>query len=256
MDLFDLSGRRAFIPGGYGGIGSAIAEGLCRAGASVAVAGRSAEKASALAGSLASDGFTAHGLAMDGEDVGDIRRAVDEAAGLLGGLDILVNCIGNNAEQPLLEVTEEAFDEGYRTNLRSAMFLAQAVARHQVAAGRGGKQVHLLTLRSILGARGFGYSAYCSMKGGLLMLVKQHALELAPHGILVNGIAPTVVETEMSANWKADPKRWEGIKARIPLGRVAQPSDLVGAAVFFCSPASDFVTGQVLFVDGGVTASQ
>jgi gluconate 5-dehydrogenase len=256
MDLFDLSGRRAFIPGGYGGIGSAIVEGLCRAGASVVVAGRSAGKASALAGSLTSEGFTAHGVAMDAASTKDIARAVDEAASMLGGLDILVNCVGNNAEQPLLEVTEEAFDEGYRTNLRSGMFLAQAVARHQVAGGRGGKQVHLLTLRSILGARGFGYSAYCAAKGGLLMLVKQHALELAAHDIHVNGIAPTVVETEMSSNWRSDPQRWAGIKARIPLGRVAQPSDLVGAAIYFCSPASNFVTGQVLFVDGGVTASQ
>jgi NAD(P)-dependent dehydrogenase (short-subunit alcohol dehydrogenase family) len=256
MDLFDLSGRRAFIPGGYGGIGSAIAEGLCRAGASVVVAGRSPGKAAALAGSLAHEGFRAHGIAMDASSTADIARAADEAAAWLGGLDILVNCVGDNAEQPLLEVTEEAFDEGYRTNLRSAMFLAQAAARHQVAAGRGGKQVHLLTLRSILGARGFGYSAYCAAKGGLLMLVKQHALELAAHRILVNGIAPTVVETGMSANWREDPERWAAIQARIPLGRVAQPSDLVGAAIFLCSAASDFVTGQVLFVDGGVTASQ
>jgi gluconate 5-dehydrogenase len=256
MDLFDLTGRRAFIPGGYGGIGSAIAEALCRAGACVVVAGRDGEKAAVLAGALRRDGFQAHGLAMDAQSTHDIARAVDEAASMLGGLDILVNCVGNNAEQPLLEVTEEAFDEGYRTNLRSGMFLAQAVARHQVAGGKGGKQVHLLTLRSILGARGFGYSAYCAAKGGLLMLVKQHALELAAHGIHVNGIAPTVVETEMSANWQADPQRWAAIQARIPLGRVAQPSDLVGAAIFFCSGASDFVTGQVLFVDGGVTASQ
>jgi gluconate 5-dehydrogenase len=133
------------------------------------------------------------------------------------------------------------------------MFLAQAAARHQ---GRGGKQVHMLSVRSQLGMRGYGYSAYCATKGALVMLVKQHALELAPRGITVNGIAPTVVMTEAAQKWRSDEERWKALLARIPLGRVAEARDIVGATVFFCSPASDFVTGQVLYVDGGITASQ
>ena len=256
MELFDLTGRKAFIPGGYGGIGSAIARGLARAGASVAVAGRDAGKAQALAGTLRKEGFSAHGLAMDGQVTEDIRSAVDEAARLMGGLDLLVNCIGFNREQRLAEVTEETFDEIYRGNLRSAMFLAQAAARHQVAGAKGGSQVHLLSVRSQLAMRGFGYSAYCATKGALVMLVKQHAAELAAHGITVNGIAPTVVRTEAAARWRADPARWEALLARIPLGRVAEPDDVVGAAIFFCAPASSFVTGQVLYLDGGLTATQ
>jgi NAD(P)-dependent dehydrogenase (short-subunit alcohol dehydrogenase family) len=256
LNPFDLTGRRAFVPGGYGGIGSAIARGLCEAGASVVVAGRDAAKARALAASLAKEGYTAHGLAMDVEVTRDVARAVDEAAALLGGLDLLVNCVGKNREQRIADVTEETFDEIYRTNLRSAMFLGQAAARHQVAGGRGGKQVHLLSVRSQLGMKGFGYSAYCATKGALVMLVKQHAVELAQHGINVNGIAPTVVLTEAAEKWRADPKRWEALLARIPLGRVAETRDLVGAAIFFCSPASDFVTGQVLYLDGGITATQ
>ena len=136
------------------------------------------------------------------------RRRSTRWRSTLGGLDILVNCIGMNREQQLAEVTEETFDEIYRTNLRSAMFLAQAAARHQIAGGRGGKQVHLLSVRSQLGMRGFGYSAYCATKGALVMLVKQHALELAPHGITVNGIAPTVVLTEAARNWLENPGRW------------------------------------------------
>ena len=149
--------------------------------------------------------------------------------------------------------TPETFDEIYRTNLRSAMFLAQAAARHQ---GTGGKQVHLLSVRSQLGMRGYGYSAYCATKGALVMLVKQHALELAARGINVNGIAPTVVLTDAAEKWRTDEQRWNALLARIPLGRVAQPADIVGATIFFCSPASDFVTGQVLYLDGGITASQ
>lgn len=256
MKMFELKGKRAFVPGGYGGIGGAVAQGLCEAGASVVVAGRSEGKAVAQAGFLAGEGHVAHGIAMDGESVESIVAGVDKAAGLLGGLDILVNCIGKNREQRLPEVTPETFDEIYRTNLRSAMFLAQAAARHQVAAGAGGKQVHMLSVRSQLGMRGFGYSAYCATKGALVMLVRQHALELAPHGITVNGIAPTVVLTEAAEKWRSDEVRWKALLARIPLGRVAEARDIVGATLFFCSPASDFVTGQVLYVDGGITASQ
>jgi NAD(P)-dependent dehydrogenase (short-subunit alcohol dehydrogenase family) len=253
--MFTLTGKRAFIPGGYGGIGEAVALALCEAGAAVVVAGRSRAKAEALAERLARAGHKAHGIEMDGERVESITAAVDEAAARMGGLDILANCVGKNREQRVAEVTPEVFDEIYRTNLRSAMFLAQAAARHQ-ASTRGGKQVHMLSVRSQLGMRGFGYSAYCATKGALVMLVKQHALELAPLGITVNGIAPTVVLTEAAERWKADPERWKALLARIPLGRVAEARDVAAATVFFCSPASDFVTGQVLYVDGGITASQ
>lgn len=253
---FDLSGKRAFVPGGYGGIGAAIAQGLAEAGAAVTVAGRSAVKAQALATKLVASGHAARGIALDGQKVDSIRAAVDAAAQQMGGLDLLVNCIGMNREQKIDDVTEETFDEIYRANLRSAMFLAQAAARHQVAGGRGGKQVHMLSVRAQLGMRGFGYSAYCATKGALVMLVKQHALELAPHNIQVNGVAPTVVLTEAAEKWRSDETRWQALLARIPLGRVAEARDVAGATLFFCSSASDFVTGQVLYVDGGITASQ
>jgi gluconate 5-dehydrogenase len=256
MEQFDLTGKVAFVPGGYGGIGEAVAMGLAEAGASVAVAGRSEEKAKALAARIQETGHRAAGIAMDANDVESIRAATDEVVRTLGRLDILVNCIGMNREQKLSEVTEETFDEIYRVNLRSAMFLAQAAARHQIAGARGGKQVHMLSVRSMLGMRGYGYSAYCATKGALVMLVKQHALELAPHGINVNGIAPTVVLTEQAQKWRTDPGRWEALLARIPLGRVAEPRDVAGATLFFCSPASDFVTGQTLYLDGGITAAQ
>lgn len=254
--MFRLDGKAAFIPGGYGGIGEAVARELARAGARVTVAGRSTEKAEALAAQLVVEGHAAHGIAVDVREVESIRAATDEAARRMGGLDILVNCVGYNVEQKVAEVTPEQFDEIYRVNLKAAMFLGQAATRHQVAAGRGGRQVHILSVRSQLGMRGFGYSAYCSTKGALVMLVKQHAVELAAHGITVNGVAPTVVLTEMAHKWKSDAERWRRLLDRIPLGRVAEARDVAGATVFFCTPAADFVTGQVLYVDGGITATQ
>ncbi len=134
--IFDLSGKVAFVPGGYGGIGAAIAWGLARHGAEVIVAGRDASKAEALAGNIRDKGFAAAGTALDAHSVASIRAAVDAVAGRRGRLDILVNCVGIQREQPLLDVTEEAYDEVYEVNLKAAMFLGQAVARHQVAAGQ------------------------------------------------------------------------------------------------------------------------
>lgn len=255
-NLFGLQGKTAYVGGGYGGIGEAIAWALALAGAQVAICGRDAAKAQALAAQLRDAGHAAFGTAMDAHDVGSIQRSVDAVAAHFGGLDVLVNCVGIQREQKLLDVTEETFDEVLQVNLKAAMFLAQAAAKKQIAGGRGGAQVHLLSVRAQLGLRGRGYSAYCSTKGGLVMMIRQHASELAVHGITVNGIAPTVVRTEMARHWLENPDTRQQVLERIPLGRVAEPKDVAGAAVFFCSPAGGFVTGQVLYVDGGITASQ
>jgi len=258
--LFDLRGRIAYVTGGYGGIGEAISWGLALAGARVAISGRSAEKSEALAGALRAAGHDAIGIAMDAHSVHDIRTSVDAVATRCGALDLLVNCIGIQREQRLADVTEETFDEVVQINLKAAMFLAQAAAKHQAdgaRAGRGGgRQVHVLSVRAMLGLRDRGYSAYCATKGALAMLVKQHAVELATHGITVNGVAPTVVRGEMGRHWLANPVTREQVLQRIPLGRVAEPQDVVGATLFFCGPAAAFVTGQVLYVDGGLTATQ
>lgn len=253
---FDLSGRIAFVPGGYGGIGEAVAWGLALQGAIVAVAGRSPDKAGALADRIAESGHQATAHAVDVHSVSGIRRCVDLVAAQHGRIDLLVNCVGIQREEPLLEVTEEAYDEVYQVNLKAAMFLGQAVARHQVRQGDGGKQVHLLSVRAQLGLRDRGYSAYCSTKGGMVMLVKQHAMELARHGITVNGVAPTFVYTEMIRHVMDNPGFRDQLLERIPLGRIADPADVVGPVVFFCTPATGFVTGQILYVDGGLTACQ
>jgi NAD(P)-dependent dehydrogenase (short-subunit alcohol dehydrogenase family) len=255
-DLFDLAGQVAFVPGGAGGLGEAISWGLAQRGAAVAVAGRDRGKAEHLAHALSDAGHRALAVALDATDVSSIDGIVDDVVGQLGCVDILVNCIGIQIEQPLTEVTEDAFDRVYATNLKAAMFLAQAVARRQIAAQRGGRQIHLLSVRAQLGLRDRGYSAYCATKGGLVMLIKQHAMELAPHGVTVNGVAPTFVYTEMIRHVMERPEFRAALEARIPLGRIADPKDVVGPVLFFAAPAAGFVTGQVLYVDGGITASQ
>ena len=254
--LFDLTGQVAFVPGGTGGLGEAIAWGLARHGATVAIAGRDKSKAEALAAALTKAKHRAAAFAFEATDVASIERAVAAVADLFGRVDILVNCVGIHIEERLGEVTEEAFDRVYATNLKAAMFLGQAVARRQIAAKRGGRQIHLLSVRAQLALRDRGYSAYCASKGGLVMLVKQHAMELAPHGVTVNGVAPTFVYTEMIRHVMERPEFRTSLEQRIPLGRIADPKDVVGPVLFFAAPASGFVTGQVLYVDGGVTASQ
>jgi gluconate 5-dehydrogenase len=250
---FDIRGKCAFVAGAYGDLGKAVAKALADAGASVALAGRDQTRLRALQAEL---GDAAAAFELDAGDVESIRQAVAGAAKHFGTLDFLVNCIGIFEEERLLDATPESFDRVTAVNYRAAMFLGQAVARVQVATGCRGRHVHLASVRAQLGMRDRGYASYCGSKGGVAMLVKQHAVELAPHGITVNAVAPTVVRTAMAEHWLADPARRERLLARIPLGRVAEVGDVAGSVLFFLAPASAFVTGQILYVDGGLTACQ
>jgi gluconate 5-dehydrogenase len=253
--LLRLDGKVALVTGGYGGIGEAVSRSLATMGAKVAVTGHNAEKASACAAALKSAGFDAYATGFAATSVPETQRMTDEVAAHFGRLDILVNCVGLNREEKAEEVTEEKFDYVVDVNLKSAMFQAQAAARHMIRQG-GGKQVHIGSVRTLLGLRGRGYAAYCATKGGLAILCKQLAAEWAPHQINVNVVAPTFVRTEMVAPMLSDPNFYNTLVARIPLGRIAEPEDVANAVLFFVSSASDFVTGQTLYLDGGITATQ
>lgn len=255
-DLHRLDGKIVYVAGGTGGLGEAIAWGLAAVGARVVIGGIETDKTASVVAGLRSRGHDAEGIVFDATSVADIGRSVDGVYDFYGRCDVLVNCVGIFKEEAILDVTEATFDQVLSVNLKAAMFLGQAVARRQVAAQISGKHVHLLSVRSMLGLRNKGYSAYCSSKGGLAMLVRQHASELAPHGILVNGVAPTFVMTEMIGHVLDDPEFQRNVVGRIPLGRIAEPRDIVGPVQFLCTQASDFVTGQVLYVDGGLTACQ
>jgi NAD(P)-dependent dehydrogenase (short-subunit alcohol dehydrogenase family) len=254
--LFRLDGKVALVTGGYGGIGETVCRGLAAMGARVAVAGHNGEKAHAFAETLRGEGFDTYATAFDVISIAETQRMVDRVAAHFGRLDILVNTVGVQREEKAVEATEENFDYVVDVNLKGTMFQAQAAAAHMVRQGDGGKQLHFASVRSQLALRGRGFAAYCAAKGGMVTLCRQLAAEWAQHKINVNMLAPTFVRTPQVARWLSDPDFYRNLVARIPLGRVAEPEDVLGAVLFFVSGASDFITGQTLFLDGGITATQ
>jgi NAD(P)-dependent dehydrogenase (short-subunit alcohol dehydrogenase family) len=255
-ELYRLDGKVALVTGGYGGIGEAVCRGLAAMGARIAIAGHNGERAAACAKSLQAEGNDAWATSFEATSVSGTQRMVDETVTQFGRLDILVNCIGLNREEKAEEVTEEMFDYVCDVNLKSAMFQAQAAARHMIRQGTGGKQVHLGSVRSLLALRGRGYAAYCAAKGGLITLCKQLSAEWAPHAINVNVVAPTFIRTEQVAKMLADATFHSNLIARIPLGRIGEPADVMGTVMFLVAPASNFITGQTIYLDGGVTVTQ
>ena len=254
--LFDMSGKVALVAGGTGAIGSEMAGVLAAYGARVAIAGRSGDRADEIAGRLAAaTGGETMGVALDVTDAESVGAAVAAVEERFGPVDVLVNSAGTHIEQPAEEVTVEAWDTVLDVNLRGAFLVSQAVARSEIAHGIGGSHIHVTSVRSTLGIRR-GYAAYCSSKGGLGILIKQLASEWARYGIRVNGVAPTFTRTPLVEKYLGDPEFYGALVQRIPLGRVCETIDLAGIALFFASDASAFITGQNVFVDGGVTASQ
>ena len=253
-DLYKLDGRVALVAGGAGGIGSAICEGLAAFGATVVICGRTGAKCEALADEIKSAGGQAWGAELDILDIERVRQFVSEVADRFGRIDVLINCVGTHKETPAEEYVEEDWDRVLDVNLKAAFFLSQAVARVQIPQG-GGKHIHVTSVRSLLGLRR-GYISYCSSKGGMNLMIKQLATEWAKHHITVNGIAPTFTRTDLVKQYLEDPDFYNPLVARIPLGRVCEPVELAAMAIYLAAPASDFITGQIIFADGGLTATQ
>jgi gluconate 5-dehydrogenase len=224
-------------------------------GAQVAVADINPLSAAQVAGELCLAGAQAAPVPLDILDESAVAAAFAEAETRLGPVDVLINAAGTHIEQPARQMTMKAWDTVLDVNLRGAFLLSQAAACSMVAHQRGGSHIHITSVRSSLGIRR-GYAAYCASKGGLAVLIKQLATEWAGDGIRVNGIAPTFTRTPLVESYLNDPTFYNNLVARIPMGRVCETRDLAGIAVFLSSEASAFLTGQNIFVDGGVTASQ
>jgi NAD(P)-dependent dehydrogenase (short-subunit alcohol dehydrogenase family) len=255
---FRLDGRVALVAGGSGGIGVRLCEAFAGAGANVAIVGRSAERLTAAREAVEEAGGEALVLAGDMTKEADADRVVAETVERWGRLDAVVNAIGGGAGEALHDAEvypQKDWDWIMALNLTTQFIVSKAAARAMIAGGRGGRILNISSVRGQLGVR-LGYSAYVAAKGAMNALTRQHATEWAKHGITVNAISPTFVRTPQVESLLADETFREGLVARIPLGRIAEPDDLVGAALFFCSDASSFVTGQVLTLDGGLTATQ
>jgi 2-dehydro-3-deoxy-D-gluconate 5-dehydrogenase len=247
LDKFKLNGKNAIVTGASRGLGQAMAIGLAEAGADVAlVATTSTEETAKKIRAL---GRRAVPIQANLLDNGAVSTIVQAATIELGGIDILVNNAGTIRRAGVLEFAEKDWDEVIQINQKSLFFLSQAVAKQMVKQGRGGKIINIASMLSFQG--GIRVASYTASKSAVMGLTRILANELAAHGINVNAIAPGYMETDNTAALRADPKRNSEILARIPAGRWGAPEDLQGAVVFLASPASDYMQGYTVAVDGG-----
>jgi gluconate 5-dehydrogenase len=249
--LFDLSGRVALVTGASSGIGRAIAGALADAGASVVLVARRAGELERAAAEMRARGSRAAPLACDLADRDALRRCADDARRLFGAPDILVSAAGINIRKPIGEVTDGDWDAVMRINLDAPFFLAQRLAPAMIERGWG-RIVNVASLQSV---RAFDDCApYGASKGAIVQLTRAQAQAWSRHGVNANAIAPGFFATALTARVVGDPQRWAQMAARTFVGRNGDLDDLAGAALFLASRASDYVTGQTIFVDGGFSA--
>jgi 2-dehydro-3-deoxy-D-gluconate 5-dehydrogenase len=249
--LFELNGSVAVVTGGNGGIGRAIALGLAEAGASVAILGRNEEKNRRVLSELKAIGLPATAVKLDVTDRSSLEPALDRVESELGGISILVNNAGNvSLSGGVLNEKPEDWDNVIETQL-NAVFLLSKLAAKSMASRKRGKIINIGSMYSYFGSGLI--PSYSAAKGAIVQLTKSMAIELAPHNIQVNAIAPGWIETEMTAPVRTTPMELmnEEILARTPAGRWGQPEEVAGTAVYLASRASDFVTGTTIRVDGG-----
>jgi NAD(P)-dependent dehydrogenase (short-subunit alcohol dehydrogenase family) len=245
---FRLNGRRALVTGAGRGIGLALGAALAQAGAHVVLASRTAAEIEDASAAIRAEGGSAEPVVLDVTDLPAVRAVISAQP----ALDILVNNAGTNRPRDFLNVTEDDYDAITTLNLRAAFFVAQAAARHMLGAKCRGSIIHISSQMGHVG--GARRTVYCTTKHGIEGLTKAMAIDLAPHGIRVNSIGPTFIETPLTAPFWQDKAFLAETVQRIKLGRLGQVEDLMGAAVFLASDAAALITGTSIIVDGGWTA--
>jgi gluconate 5-dehydrogenase len=250
--IFDVSGKVVLISGSSQGLGLAIARGLGEAGATVVLNGRDERKLQEAVSQLRARGLSVQGFAFDVTDAARLAKRVADIETQVGPIDVLLNCAGIMRRAALEQMEEAQWREVLDTDLTGVFLLSREVVKGMIRRKRG-KIVNICSLMSEVGRNTTG--AYAAAKGGLKMLTRAMAVEWATHNIQVNGIGPGYFLTEMTRKLAEDPKFDAWIKSRTPAGRWGDPSELVGAAVFLASAASDFVNGQIIYVDGGILAA-
>lgn len=253
--LFSLEGRRALVTGGTGGLGSAIAAAFLQAGADTVVCGGHPEKAKDLGTYASSLGRRFLSLKCDITDPGAVTAMLDQIQEEFGGLDILVNSAGMNKLIHAEDYDDETFARVMDLNLNGLHTVTREVGKRFLIPRKYGRIVNLSSVKSLIGTTE-NYIAYCASKGAVNMYTKQLACEWGKYHITVNAIAPTFVRTPINSFQLDDPVFYKKLTDRIPLGRIGREQDIASAALYLCSDAAAFVNGQVLAVDGGLTAMQ
>ena len=251
INSFQLNGRRALITGSGKGIGLELARGLGAAGATVVINDRNREKAQAIAAQLRDEGISAETAVFDVTDRTQLFAAINAFEAHTGPIEILINNAGIQRRGPLEDYDANDWHELMRVNLDGVFHVSQAVARHMIARGRG-KIINICSVQSELARPSI--APYAASKGAVKMLTKGMCAEWACHGIQANGLAPGYFATEMNRALVDDQELSRWLCKRTPAGRWGKVEELCGAAVFLASPASDFINGQTLFVDGGLTS--
>jgi gluconate 5-dehydrogenase len=252
-DLFDLTGKVAIVVGGAGGIGHAQALGLADAGADVIVASRKLEHLEPVAKEIKAKGRKSLAVTVEVTQEKSVAAMVDSILRKFPTIDILVNAHGLALRKPAETFPIDEWQQVMDINTRGTFLCCQAVGRVMIKQ-KSGKIINLSSVRGRYGLAA-NYIAYCTSKGAVDIMTRTLACEWAKHNVLVNAIAPTIVETALTLTPESllNPEFAKYMKSRIPLGRWAMPEDIVGATIFFASKASDFITGQILYIDGGVT---
>jgi len=252
QDLFDLTGKIALVTGSSQGLGYTIARGLGQAGATLILNGRNAERLNAAVAALTTDGLKVTGALFDVADPAQVRERIPALEREVGPIHILVNNAGIQRRAPLETVDEAVWQEVLNTNLTAVFLVSKAVVQGMIAR-KAGKIINICSLMSEMARPTVG--PYMAAKGGVKTLTKSMAVEWGKHNIQVNGLGPGYFVTPMNRPLVENPQFDAWIKGRTPTGRWGLPEELIGTAVFLASKASDFVTGQIVYVDGGILAA-
>jgi NAD(P)-dependent dehydrogenase (short-subunit alcohol dehydrogenase family) len=253
-DLFRLDGKVAVVIGGAGGIGEIMANGLAGQGAKVVVASRNMGKLEAVARKIQSDTKSeAVPFQVDVTDQQSVARLADQVVKKFRTVDILVNAQGINTKRPAVDFPVEDWDQLFNVNVKGTMLTCSQFGKVMVEKKKG-KVINVSSVRGVRATLWGGNEGYCATKGAVDMITRSLASEWAPYNINVNAIAPLLIRTELAAPTLSDPEKLQKYVANVPFKRIGEPQDLVGVSIFLASPASDFITGQILYLDGGLTA--
>jgi len=251
-ELFDVTDKVAIVTGATGGLGKAAAKGLAKAGAKVMLTGRQAETLAPVTQEIADAGYTAAYVAGNPVNHEDNKHVVAETVNTFGGIDILVTAAGVSKPAPIIEQPLEDWEMVMDVNVKGTYLICKEAGKVMIEQGRGGKVILVSSTRGMLGMA--NYTAYSPSKAAVGLLTKSLGCEWGPYGINVNAIAPTVFRTALT-QWMFDDKEfYKNILKRIPIGRLGEPEDFIGVILFLASTASDFMTGSVVYIDGGYTA--